>query len=175
MNDTEFRSNLNPYIYPDETVLWKGVPERKGNIITSRDIILIPLGLAWTGFTLFWEISAVKSGAGLFFSIWGIPFIVAGLYLLAGRFIHKAYLRNKTYYMITDKRIFIKAGRKIKIFNGDALPPPMDIVIHRNGNGTITFTEELIYSRRRSYTYTTLENLPDYLQAEKAINAMDRY
>lgn len=173
MNETNSYNILRQYITSDEILLWQGRPEKSGNLVTKNDIFLIPFGIMWTGFTLFWEISALRSGAGLFFALWGIPFIGAGIYLLIGRFIHKAYLRDKTFYAVTNKRIIIKAGSKLKILDGKMLPP-MDIEIHKNGNGSIYFIEEIYYNRRRSQTYTVLENLHDYVQAQNAISAMDR-
>ncbi len=164
---------LKQYITPEEQLLWQGRPEKSGNIITKRDLFLIPFSIMWTGFSLVWEISALKSGSGVFFALWGLPFIGVGVYMLIGRFIHKAYLRDKTVYAVTNKKIIIKAGNKLKILDGKTLPP-MDIEIHRNGNGSIIFTEEILYNRRRSYTYVSLENLRDYVQAQNAISSMDR-
>ncbi|MBQ3137743.1 MAG: PH domain-containing protein [Clostridia bacterium] len=173
MNDSSSYNILRQYITPDETLLWQGRPEKRGNLVTKRDLFLIPFGFLWTCFTVFWEVSALRSGAGLFFALWGVPFIGAGVYMLAGRFIHTAYLRDKTFYAVTNKKIIIKAGNKLKILDGKSLPP-MDIEIHKNGNGSIVFTEEIFYNRRRSYTYVSLENLSDYVQAQNAISSMDR-
>ena len=173
MNETNAYNVIRQYISPDETLLWQGRPEKKGNIITKRDIVMIPFSIMWTGFAVFWEISALQSGAGIFFCLWGLPFICVGLYLLLGRFIHSAYMRDKTFYAVTNKRIIIKAGSKLKILDGKALPP-MDIEIHKNGNASIIFTQELHYGRRRSYSYISLENLRDYIQAQNAVSAMDK-
>ncbi len=173
MEETLSYNILKPYITPEEHLLWQGRPEKSGNLVTKRDLFLIPFGFMWTGFTLFWEISALKSGAGLFFALWGLPFIGVGIYMLIGRFVHAAYLRDKTFYAVTNKKIIIKAGNKVKILDGKTLPP-MDIEIHKNGNGSIIFTEEILYNRRRSYTYVSLENLGDYVQAQNAISSMDR-
>lgn len=173
MNEANSYNALRQYISPDETLLWQGRPEKKGNIITKRDIFMIPFSIMWTGFALFWELTALRSGAGIFFSLWGLPFIGVGIYLLFGRFLHSAYLRDKTFYAVTNKRILVKAGSKLKILDGKALPP-MDIEIHPNGNASIIFTRELHYGRRRSYSYISLENLKDYIKAQNAISSMDR-
>ncbi len=171
MEFTDNYSFCNQYMLGDEYILWKGRPE-KGNIFTGRDIIMIPFSLIWLSFACFWELTAIQGGAPVFFALWGVPFIAIGLYMLFGRYITAAYLRNKTFYVITNKKILIKRGKRIKIYDGKALPP-MDIIIHKNGNGTISFYETMYARRGRSYrTYFALENLKDVAQAQNAINIM---
>lgn len=173
MNYADNYDFSRPYLISDEYILWKGKPE-KGNIFTSREFIMIPFSLAWLGFSLFWEMAAIRSGAPFFFALWGLPFVGIGLYMLFGRLIHTAYLRDKTFYVITNKKIIIKQGNKIKMHDGRDLPP-MDIEIHKNGNGTILFSEE-VYTRRgsRHRIYFMLENIADIAQAQNAISMMER-
>lgn len=161
-----------PYILPGESILWKGQPE-KGNLITRRDFVMIPFGLFWLAFCVFWESLAIKSGQ-LFPIIWGLPFVAVGIYLVFGRFLQSAYLRDKTFYVITNKKIIIKAGQKITMHDARDLPP-MEVEIHRNGNGTILFSEETYTRRgRRHHTYIMLENLKDIAQAQNAVSMMDK-
>ena len=161
-----------PYLIPGESILWKGKPE-KGNLITSRDIVMIPFGLFWLGFCLFWESMAIRSGQ-LIAIIWGLPFVGVGIYLLFGRFIQAALLRGKTFYVVTNKKIIIKSGRRIRMHDARDLPP-MEVEIHKNGNGTIMFCEETYTRRgRRHHTYIMLENIKDIAYAQNAISQMDR-
>ncbi len=161
-----------PYILPGESILWKGRPE-KGNLITRRDFVMIPFGLFWLAFCVLWESIALKSGQ-LFPIIWGLPFVAVGIYLVFGRFIQSAYLRNKTFYVITNKKIIIKAGRKITMHDARYLPP-MEVEIHRNGNGMILFSEETYTRRgRRHHTYIILENIKDIAQAQNAVSMMEK-
>ncbi len=83
-----------------------------GNAVSKSDIIMIPFGILWCGFAVFWELSAIESGIP-FMMIWGIPFVAAGLYLLIGSVIHQAYRRNKTLYAITDRRVIVICGNDI--------------------------------------------------------------
>ncbi len=161
-----------PYLLPNESILWKGRPE-KGNIITKREFIMIPFSVMICGFSLFWESMALKSGQ-IFPVIWGLPFVAIGLYMLFGRHIQAAYLRDKTFYVVTNKKMIIKKGNKINLYNGCDLPP-MEVEIHKNGNGTILFYEE-VYSRRgrRHSTYIALENLKDVALAQNAVSSMER-
>lgn len=163
----------NRYMLEDEYILWQGSPA-KGNIFTKRDLIMVPFSIMWLSFAVFWELSAIKTTHSPFLMLWGLPFILVGLYMLFGRFIQTAYLRNKTFYVITNKKIIIKRGSRISLHDGRDLPP-MDIEIHKNGNGTIFFIEE-VYTRsnRRHRTYFMLENLPDVAQAQNAVSMMER-
>ena len=106
--------------------------------------------------------------------LWGLPFVGIGAYLLLGSPIRAAYLRNRTYYVITNKKIIIKKGSKIEMHDGRDLPP-MDIEIHKNGNGTILFSEDVYTRRGRSHRiYFMLENLADIAQAQNAVSSMER-
>lgn len=172
MHDDNNYQFCTPYIVPGETILWRGKPE-KGNIITRREIILFPFSLMVCGFSLFWEYMALQTGS-LFPVLWGLPIVAIGIYMLAGRYIQAAYLRNKTYYVITTKKILIKKGNRINMYNSCDLPP-MEVEIHRNGNGSILFYED-VYTRkgRRRSNYIALENLKDVAHAQHAISSMEQ-
>ena len=106
--------------------------------------------------------------------IWGLPFVGVGIYLLFGRLLHAAYLRNKTFYVVTNKKLIIKKGNRIITYPSHDLPQTT-LHIHNNGNGTISFSETVRYRGGRAYSsYFALENIPDPVQAQNAINSMDR-
>ena len=172
----ELDQALRSQLHEGEELLWSGAPE-PGLHLQPGDGVRIPFSLAWCGFALFWEFSALQSvmsgGGSLFLALWGLPFVAIGLYLLFGRFLQTAYLRDKTFYVITNKKIIVKSGRKITMRDGKDLPP-MDVMIHRNGNGTILFSETY-YTRRGSHrTYFMLENLKDVARAQNAVSQMER-
>jgi hypothetical protein len=51
----------------------------------------------------------------------------------------------------------------------------MTLQIHQSGNGTISFTEAVRYRGGGSYhNYFALENIANPIQAQNAINSMDR-
>lgn len=161
------------YLVNDEYILWKGKPE-KGNIFARRDIFTTLFGIMWLSFSLYWEYTAIKGGASLLFALWGTPFICVGIYLVIGKHLQTAMLRNKTFYVITNKKIIVKRGNRISMHTANDLPP-MDVEIHKNGNGTIYFCSE-VYTRKgyRQHMPLILENLADVAQAQNAVSRMEK-
>lgn len=157
---------------PGETLLWSGQP-RKGVVFRSSDIFFIPFSLMWGGFAIFWEASVLSLGhktghqAPLFFSLWGIPFVLLGLYLIFGRFIVDALQRKNTYYGLTDRRVIILTGisseplsldlatlisaitglarRKVKSLDLRTLTD-ISMTEGARGTGSITFGTQVAYS-----------------------------
>lgn len=71
---------------------------------------MIPFGLMWCGFAIFWEYTAVTDRAPLFFILWGVPFVAAGLHFVFGRFFVEARQRESTSYGVTGQRVIIVSG-----------------------------------------------------------------
>src|SRR5690242_910458 len=106
-------SRFQPDLLRGERVLWTGQPDA-GRIFSSYDVFAIPFSLLWGGFAFFWEASVLgmgvfgSSGGGgpvlSFFALWGIPFVLIGLYMIVGRFFYKAWARKRTWYAVTSTR-----------------------------------------------------------------------
>ena len=110
-------------------------------MIRGADAFLIPFGLLWCGFAVFWEISVARSDAPAFFLAFGALFVVIGLYVVAGRFWYDALMRKNTLYGITNERVIIRSGvfrAKLESLNLRTLSNISLIEKHR-GEGTITF------------------------------------
>jgi len=95
-----------------ERLLWWGVPKR-GFVLRRTDGMLIPFSFLFLGIAVFWEWQVVHAAEPVF-AIFGIPFILAGLYVVAGRFVHDAMRRRRIVYGITDKRVLIIAPRSLE-------------------------------------------------------------
>lgn len=63
--------------------------------------------IMWGGFAVFWELQAVVSGAPIFFTLWGIPFALMGLYFVFGPFIYKKRRKLMTVFGLTDSRAIV--------------------------------------------------------------------
>jgi hypothetical protein len=123
-----------------ETLLWVGQPQQ-GVKLRGSDIFLIPFSLIWGGGAFFWEYSVIQGDAPLYFLLFGVPFVVIGLYLIIGRFFFDAKQREKTFYGLSNERIIIITGLFRKQIKSLSLRTLADISISEssNGIGSITF------------------------------------
>lgn len=99
----KLKADLNPH----EEVLWVGRP-KNGVVFRPTDFFLIPFAVFWTGFAVFWETSVNEAGAPLLFGLWGIPFVLIGVYLLVGRFFYEYYQRRNSFYAVTKTRVILR-------------------------------------------------------------------
>jgi hypothetical protein len=133
----------------DERLIWSGGPEA-GIRLRPADALMIPFSLFWGGFAFFWEYSVVhipstatRAGGApaMFMALWGIPFVVVGLYLIVGRFFADAYLRSRTRYGVTDQRVLIVTkfwNRQVKSVSLRTLGE-FSLQERADGSGSITF------------------------------------
>jgi hypothetical protein len=133
----------------DETVRWTGEPPT-GLLWRASDWVLVPFSLMWGGFALFWESMVVSAGAPLVMALFGVPFVVIGLYLIAGRFLWDANVRARTRYAVTDRAAYIVVtGFRgvVRRYSGSALD---DVGIERkdDGSGTLRFGPDPRASRQ---------------------------
>ena len=164
---------FTPYLDSDEYIVWSGKPE-KGMVFSGADGIVLIFGIMWLSFSVFWEGTAILSGAPFFFLLFGIPFILFGVFFLFGGVFRKAAARGRTFYAVTNKKLIVQTGRNIKMYTGQDLPP-MQIKFHRNGNGSIIFSEYIYTHRGRAHTILcSLENLADVNQAQRAISMLQQ-
>ena len=113
---------------------------------------MIPFSLMWGGFAFFWEYKAVSSGGPLFFKLWGVPFVLIGLYMIGGRFFDEAMLRSRTYYGLTNERVIIISGvfsRTVKSLRVQTLTG-ISLTEEASGTGTITFGPNMSHAGRGS-------------------------
>lgn len=125
--------NMTPYyntqdvfrneLQAGESLLWSGQPDQN-KWFAKEDIAAIPISLFVLGFALFWEWGALtplrmhvkmpQQGAPdaftyfpYIFPLFGVPFVLIGLYMVFGRILVRKWTRKKTFYAVTDKRIMV--------------------------------------------------------------------
>jgi hypothetical protein len=146
---TDTQSQFQSDLLPAESLLWTGQPLRRVIFHTS-DWFAIPFSLMWGGFALFWEWGASSQtsnsshSVGTFFSLWGIPFVLIGQYMIWGRFLYTAWKKTRTFYAVTNKRVIVlntATSRKIT----DAFMAGLttvSVTTRADGIGTIEFAPE---------------------------------
>ncbi|HEY1792473.1 MAG TPA: hypothetical protein VGG34_06110 [Opitutaceae bacterium] len=140
-------SNLEP----GERLLWTGQPQA-GVRLRRTDLVQIPFSLLWGGFAFFWEYAALTDSRGAhaarhqdifvdLFPLFGIPFVLAGLYLIFGRFFYDAWARSRTYYGITSTRVVIAKHLFSLQVKSLQLRTLSDVTLDQrgDGSGSITF------------------------------------
>lgn len=132
--------------------------------------LLIPFSLMWGGFAIFWEAMVFRTGAPFFFKLWGIPFVLVGLYLIVGRFFADARQRARTIYAVTNERVIIIAGlfkETVKSLNLQTLSD-ISLAEKSDGSGTVSLGPSSPYAWFTSsgwpgggqYTPPALEGIP---------------
>jgi hypothetical protein len=123
-----------------EQVIWAGQP-RQGITLRGSDVFAIPFSLFFAGFSVFWMHGAASSGAPLPFVLFGVPFVVVGLYLVIGRFFVEAKQRSGTYYAVTPQRVIIRSGLFSRSVKSLPLKTLQDLSLSErtDGTGTIAF------------------------------------
>jgi hypothetical protein len=143
---------LRATLEPGERLLWSGFPVQ-GIRFSILDVFLIPFSLVWGGGAILWESMAILGHAPWEFALFGIPFVMLGIYIIAGRFVSDTTARARTIYAVTDQRVLILSG----VFNRNRRS--LELVglgeinssERSNGSGTITFGPTNPFSAMRGW------------------------
>ena len=140
---------------PGEKLIWAGRPRPSRLVWSTIPIVLF--GIPWTAFACFWVGMALTIGAGfgngpapfriagIFFPLFGLPFIAIGFAMLASPyFVYKRALR--TFYALTDNRILLieptfRGGRRIQSLVASDLGSIIRIE-RADGSGDLNFNRE---------------------------------
>ena len=127
-----------PRLRPGETLLWSGQP-KQGLHLRVHDVGLIPFSIMWCGFAVVWTYNVFHSNAPIFMKIWGVPFVLIGLYLLVGRFFVDAHVRQRISYGLTDQRVIVLGGlwRSRMASHSLSKLDRIELAEHRDGTGTV--------------------------------------
>jgi hypothetical protein len=138
---------------------------------------MVPFSLIWGGFAIFWESAVLSNGAPIFMALWGVPFVLIGLYLIAGRFVVDAWMRRGMYYAVTDKRILILRSGPFSKFVAISLAqlPDANLSESAGGRGTIRFGTGAPYWGNRGFSGWTpaLDPTPQFIAIEDARRVFD--
>jgi len=110
-----------------------------------------------------------KNGAPLEFRLFGLPFLVAGLYVTIGRFLLDLRARKRLTYFVTDKRILIAKGKSVDSQDIKRLPV-LQFSERADGTGTIKFgvSDALDYGRGSQFWSPSTSPTPQFICIENA-------
>lgn len=136
---------FQPHFLPGEDILWSGRP-KQGLYLRAADAFLIPISIIWGGFAIIWNalvwLTPSNTTSGIspawLFRLLGLPFLLAGTYMIIGRFIHDALIRMGRFYAVTSQRVLILSGSALVSLDIHRLPR-FELSEHRDGTGTINF------------------------------------
>ena len=164
------RDDLRQTLLPGERVLWEGEPY-KGLILRPIEAFLIPFSLLWGGFAVFWNVGVWftdKNVSDLPFKLFGVPFLIAGLYITVGRFLLDMRMRSHLHYAVTDRRILIyrQGGNSTAKSVDIKRLPSIELNERRDGYGTIRFGAAMSYFNGRNFGIwqPTFDPTPQFLR-----------
>jgi hypothetical protein len=134
---------------------------------------MLPFSLMFGGFAVYWEFTVLNApNSPMFMRLWGIPFLLVGLYLVAGRFLVDAWARRAITYAVTDKRVLIHRSTPYAKFTAltfDQLPS-VDLIEYGNGRGTIRFgPDQLTWSDQNYFAWSpAFDPTPQFFAIEEA-------
>ncbi|CAA6813059.1 MAG: PH (Pleckstrin Homology) domain-containing protein [uncultured Aureispira sp.] len=155
------KQELHKHLTKKEQILWAERP-KQGILFRASDGCMIPFSLAWGGFAIFWETMVLIMDAPIFMALFGIPFVLIGLYLIIGRFFHDMYIRRQTVYGLTDQRIVIKRGDKLRFVDLSALTD-IQLIKKKNGSGSILFNDTYRSDHNKSASKKNNKSTPSKL------------
>jgi hypothetical protein len=136
-----------------EQVRWSEQPNPLRQMLPAFALWLF--AIPWTAFALFWETAALGiwfgktpdndtvASLGIIMPIFGLPFVLIGLCMLATPF-HIAAKAKRTYYIITNKRLIIICSRRTSTITSFDARYMVNLTRKecKDGSGDITFVEK---------------------------------
>jgi hypothetical protein len=86
-------------------------------------------------------LSSRTARSSVFFPLWGVPFVLIGLYFLVGRLFVRRWLRARTLYAVTDRRAIVIAPSWARRESTTSVwlssYPPVESRLASDGRGTL--------------------------------------
>ena len=143
-----------------ERLLWSGIP-RQGIVVRTADALLVPFSVMWGGFAIIWELTVLRRGLPWFFALWGVPFVLVGLYIMIGRFFYDSLRRRRTAYGLTTERVILVSGVQTQRITSLSLATltNISVEVRDDGSGTISFgpTQTIAPRYRGAWTGAPVE------------------
>lgn len=141
----EQRALIESELQPGETITWAGQP--KPRAFTLQTIPIFVFAIPWTAFAVFWIVMASGAttkhpvkGPGIFFPLFGLPFVLVGLGMLSAP-LWMRRLARRTVYLITNRRAIV-FQRGFSVTTRSYTPDQMQSLSKRvraDGSGDIMF------------------------------------
>lgn len=168
----DIQRRLAGRLLPGERVLWAGQP-KQGLLLVASDVFVIPFGLLWTGGICVAAIHGAHPrfpGGALVF----VPAFAAGFYILIGRFLVDVWLRARTFYAVTDRRVLILREGWWGAFHAVSRER-LDVMELKEAGarGTIRFGQPVEAARNWGSMLPTLDPTPQFLGIEDARGVFD--
>jgi hypothetical protein len=174
--DPEASLKIQSELISGETLVWAGRPN-PSVIFHSEDGFAIPFSLLWGGFAIFWEAGALglwghpAKSPPIFMALPGLAFVLIGQYMIWGRFVYDGWLKRRTYYGITNRRLILlqeTTKRKTCSMYLDAIPS-----VERDGSftGTLWFGTKYTMTRGQrgqSWSRFSVRNVPVFADIDDA-------
>jgi hypothetical protein len=176
------RASVEAELEPGEGIRWLDQPIPGRMVRAAWPIVLF--AIPWTAFALFWMAMAAQgtaraSGVASLFPLFGLPFVLIGVSLLATP-LWVMRSAKRTVYVVTDRRaIVIRGGLRRSVSVRSFLPEKLtDLRRDQNadGSGSLVFGQDVnVSSRGRRYAadYGFLA-VPNVREAEEYVRALAR-
>ncbi len=165
--DRDVESVVAGELLPNEALLWAGQPN-PSKLFTKTDLFLVPMALAGItvgGWVVFHALSIVTQSMSFIFMLFAVVFFPYAIYMAVGRFFAKEYVKKRTIYAVTDKRVMRltlgTAGRKKKGMSADLMSiQDASVSLGRDRCGTLYFGAVPFYNKL--FLNTGIEYMPGY-------------
>lgn len=168
----EMQQRLAGRLLPGERLLWAGRP-RQGLMFVGSDVFTTLFFLLWSGIPLFGSVTEGLKGNWTF-SLFATPFLVIGFYMLVVRYVHDTWLRSRTFYAVTDRRLLIWREGPWDNFRSFDRASLNEMELQESGTrGTIRFGHTSSGARHQANPLPALDSRPQFLGIEDARGVFD--